>query len=369
MAFTSLKSPFLFFPGRSYPTSMTPSFGTAVIDATGEKFAMCGRFWHPSRASKAIRNVGFRFGTVVKASGSGLTVSLQDPSLTTGGPMQPDGTQDQTAAIANGAATFVSNTWHETGNLSADRTVAFGEQLAVVIEYDGSGRLGADSVQISGVACQYGDPNRSNSVALFTASWASQSMYPNVVLKCSDGSYGTLDHAFPCSAINNPAFNSGSSPDEYAMEFTVPVPMKVDGLWCDLSAAADFDLVLYDGTTALASHSFDQQQAGTSSARFAVGTIAEQTLSTGVTYRVAIKPTSATNVTATSFDVNSVLHLDLHDGGQACTYTTRTDLGSWAAPTTTRRMYCGVRVSAVHDGTGGATNQGKRAGRGGGRAA
>jgi hypothetical protein len=359
MAFVALPGVGLWWPDLGQDMAINPSFQTGVIDATGEKFAFCGRYWNDAHASKSISRVGLRFGSVTKAGGSGLTVSLQDVTLTTGGPMQPDEVQDQTVAIANGDASFASNTWIRTGTLSATRSLAIGDLVAVVVEFDGSGRLGADSVQISALSSDRASPQRQASAVLKTASWAGLQAVPNLVLEADDGTFGTLEGAWPCSAFNNHAYNSGSTPDEYAMEFTVPVPVKVDGLWCSTAlagATTDFDLVLYEGTTALATVSVDGHNAGSTSSRGCWAPIAEQTLAVGTTYRVAVKPTTANNVTAYSVEVSDALHWALTPGGAGCTYTTRTDAGSWAAATSTRRFFAGVRISAVHDGSGGAAS-------------
>src|SRR5262245_16743976 len=133
-----------------YSNALPAVTSIGPIDATGEKIAFCGYFWHPEGISKDITRVGFRFGSVTKAGGSGLTVSLQDLNLTTA-PMQPDEVQDQTVAIANGDSGFTSNVWYRTNALSANRTLANGDAVCVVIEYDGSGRLGSDTVSLSGI--------------------------------------------------------------------------------------------------------------------------------------------------------------------------------------------------------------------------
>ena len=132
-----------------------------------------GKVWFAERTgTKDIRRVGFRFGTVTKAGGSAVTVSLQDVNLAAGPPLQPDEVQDQTVAIANADAGFATGLWYRTGTLSADRTVAYGEDLCVVFEYDGAGRLGSDVVNIaySSVGLE-GLPHSAN-VVLKTASWA-----------------------------------------------------------------------------------------------------------------------------------------------------------------------------------------------------
>src|SRR5262245_9299830 len=136
MAFVQVPGNGLWIPSPSLPYSFAaaPALSTLLlIDATGEEAAFCGRVFFPVRSgTKDVRKVGFRFGAVTKAGGSALTVSLQDVNLGTGPTMQPDETQDQTVAVANADAGFTSNAWYQTGALSADRTVALGELLAVV---------------------------------------------------------------------------------------------------------------------------------------------------------------------------------------------------------------------------------------------
>lgn len=343
------------------PLTLALAFTSSVIDATGEKVAWTGPVWNAARATKSVRKVHFLFGTVTKAGGSGLTVSLQDVSTAAGPPTQPDETQDQTVAIANADAGFVTDAWYTTGNLSADRSVAFGEMLAVVVEYDGSGRLGADVVNFRNLTNVVTNGRFSRGgFALKTASWALVDVINNVILEFSDGTFGTLGSpiigsTWPASAIGSTTFNSGSAADELALEFTVPVECKCDGAWFVLQAnvGTDFDVVLYEGTTAKATVSCDANQIN-STAVYRPFFVAwpEVTLSTGQTYRLAIKP-GAGNVIIQYFDVAAAGHFNAHMGGTSWAYTDRVDGGAWAAPTTTRRPFMGITLSALHDGAGG----------------
>src|SRR5687768_5910779 len=102
---------------RAGPFSTELTSAVDTIDATGEKQAWCGPVWFQERTgSKQIVRVGFRLATVVKAGGSGLTVSLQNVNTAPAAlnTLQPDETQDQTVAIANGDAGFTSNVWYRT---------------------------------------------------------------------------------------------------------------------------------------------------------------------------------------------------------------------------------------------------------------
>lgn len=326
------------------------NISTALIDATGEKIAMIGRVWNKDRASKSIRKVGFGTGAIVSAGGSGLTLSLQDVSLTSGPPYQPDGTPDQTVSFLLSALT--ANSFYTTGNLSADRPVAFGELLAVVIEFDGSGRLGADSLICRGISTS---TYLQSGISLFTASWAALLTSPNVIFEFSDGTFGTLDFGFPYSDLVLQAFNSATAAfDEVALEFQTPFACKVDGFAIDAridSGAADVDVVLYDASdNVLASVSVDANAIGVAAGnRPLFGTFPEVSIAANTTYRLAFKPTTANNVRVPYFEVLSAGHLDATPGGQAFKWANRVNGGAWTT-VANRRPHMGIRLSAIDNG-------------------
>lgn len=345
------------FPNFKHPGPGFTLGTTGLIDATGEMVAHIGRVSFPAgTGSKTISRVHNRFGAVTKAGGSGLTISLQDVSATVGPPVQPDGTQDQTVAVANGNASFVSNTWHRSGVLSATRTVAYGEFLAVVFEYDGAGRLGADSVVIShGGAGNAVYLEMNGATVLNTGTWAITNGLCNVILEFDDGTFGTLDNsAFPASAYNTVAVNNGTSA-EYALRFQVPFDCEVDAIGVSISSAASaaFDLRLMEGTTVLETMSMDANQIyGIAAPRDFTFPFAKRALTKNTTYYVSLKPTTTQNTTIYTFDVNDANHLTVHSGGIECHYATRTS-GAWTA-TTTKRMMAGVRIFSNHDSAGAA---------------
>src|SRR5690348_8383117 len=93
--------------------SPSGGFASTLLNATGQKVAFIGRMMNQARSAKNLTKVGFRFGTVTKTGGSALTVSLQDVDLVNGAPVQPDGTQDQTVAIANADTGFATSTFYK----------------------------------------------------------------------------------------------------------------------------------------------------------------------------------------------------------------------------------------------------------------
>lgn len=337
------------------PITFLPTFTTGLlIDATGEKIAFMGRVWNKDRATKSISRVGFMFGAVTKAGGSGLTISLQDVSVAAGPPGRPDETPDQTVAVANADATFATNTWHRSGALSANRSVAYGELLAVVIEYDGTGRLGADSVIVNSLS-PAGNPELdmlAGSALKTGGTWATGTGIGNLILEFDDGTFGTFVGAFPTNGITATAYNTGSAADEIALEFTVPGPVKVDGAWVAtlMAANANVDVVLYEDTTTLVTVSTDLRTIIQAAApRRLRLPFAEQLLTPGHTYRLSLKPTTGNSVTAYDLGVASADHLQAWPLGTAAYYTSRADAGTWT-PNTAKRPMMGLYVSAISDG-------------------
>lgn len=360
MALQTVGGQSLYYPARPPITQLT--FLSGLIDATGEMFAWCGAVWNKDRATKSIHKVGFRFGAVTKAGGSALTVSLQDVSLTAGPPIQPDGTQDQTVAIANADAAFVANTWIQTAAFSADRSVTFGELVAVVVEYDGAGRLASDLVNITNLTASFygqGTPHIPGCALKTGGTWATQSGVPNIILEFSDGTFGTLQGGYPLSANNLLSFKQDTAgSDEYALEFQVPWPCSVDGIWCVGGAAANtnnFSFILYSGTSAMTNGTIavdaNLLSATASDSYYELPFSAPISLAANTLYRLAMQPTQTTgNVRLETIDVSAANHFQAHDGGPTLCLGSRIDSGAWAAATTTRRPLMGLRISALDDG-------------------
>lgn len=334
--------------------TVAPSATTATIDATGEKLAFIGRVWNKDGTTKSIEKVGFRFGAVTKAGGSALTVSLQDVDLTTGPVVQPDGTPDQSVAIANANAAFLANTFILTGSLSANRSVAFGEMLAVVVEFDGAGRLGADTVGIiAGLAGAAGSVGH-QTTSLLTASWAQQNVLPGILLGFSDGTYGGFDGGFPSSNTSNSTLNSGSGTDEIGLYFTLPYNCKIDAAYMITgynSSSANADIVLYNAAgAAVATVSQDGNAVGaTSTPRPQVVTFPEVQYTANEAWRLAFKPTTANNVTLTRQFMPVAAYFQAFPGFSTWQGTSRADAGAWTEDDTVRPI-AGIRISAIQHG-------------------
>lgn len=360
MAYAQIPGVGAMLPPRPNLATSSSFMTSSLIDATGEKVAFVGRVFRKDRTGGDITKIGFRPGTVVSAAGSQIRVSLQNVSATAGPPGVPDETQDQTVDIL--LSSLTSNTWHQSAALSANRTVSFGELLAVVFEFDAGGRLGADSLICGGFDSVDGATFHQPGVRLKTGgSWSNISGFPNIALEFTDGVFGSFFGGFgPASAFGNLNFNSGSAADEYALEFQVPYNCKVDGfwLWGFPDASGNAEVILYDGTSAMSNGTVsldaNSDWTNTSSPRHAEYIFpGEVTLLANTTYRLAFKPTTANGVNLRYFDVAAANHLQAHFGGTTFAITSRVNDGAWSAPTTTRRPFMGLSFSSHDDGAGG----------------
>lgn len=320
-----------------YPWVQDPNATSSVIilDASGEKFGM--NIFAPRAGN--LSKVHFRTGTVT--TGDTLLVSFQDTSLTTG---NPDETADQstTVVVADGDDAV----W-KTATMGATRTVTRGERVSVVIEYNSyvAGNMG--------LLCGSTTNNNIVYCALKTGgSWAKLVRSPLLVLEYDDGGIYPVEGAmFGLPTARD--FNTGSTPDEIALRFSLPFPARVAGIGWFGRLSGNADLVLYTGTTALATVSLDtdiKEGAGDLYHWALFGTAQDVAAST--VYRAAVKPSSATNVRLLFIDVSTAAHMAAGWGGAELYWSERTDAGSWS-DTTTRRPSIFLIVEAFEAGGGG----------------
>lgn len=307
----------------SAATSAAPAPSTMTIDAAGEIAAFV--FIAPKTGT--LSKVRFRLSGVTTAQD--LKVSFQD--LSSG---NPDGTPDQYRVVpsASVAVGFV-----ETGILSDDgtdggtkRSVTIGDALAVVVEFNSAVGNVQVSTQSSNAASIFGHAYSD----LFTASWAKNtSQAPLFALEYSDGSVEPIAGVLP-GTYSNVVFNSGSSPDEYGNVFTLPFSARVSGIWAWVDYDNAADLVLYSGTSALATIAVpaSTNRPGTAMGFVALQFPTPQTLAAGV-YRAVLKP-GASNVGINLATLAAAADLAAHFRSDFYG-TSRTDAGAWSDDTTT----------------------------------
>lgn len=333
------------FPGLEIPPIPTISnnaptvLGILTMDAAGEMTAAIIR----TPKAGTISDIELRIGLVT--TGTNTDVRLETVDLATGFPSGSLVAAGSNGTLASGS--IVANTW-VTIPLTTPLVVTRKQLLAIVLAPTGTPnfRLGAFEVA-SGLRFPY--------CALFTASWAHNvTAGPMVALKYNDGSYGYMPRVHPYSAINTHTVNTGTTPDEIALVFTPPGPCELsDGyIWADLDG--DADIVLYDsGDNVLTSVSLDKEVRNATGVGVPLtfGFPDLEPLTAGATYRMALKPTSATSVLTYSFDVAAAAILDQLAGGQAFHYRAATD-GVWDAAVLTRRPFFGLTLASIDNGAG-----------------
>lgn len=309
------------------------AFDSFILDATAEKLA----FIFPVPKTGNIDKVGFLTGTVT--TGDTLKVSVQDVSLTDG---HPDGTAAVYRTIA--IADTDDDTWKETGSLTTDGTdtgtqlaVTRGDLLSIVIEYNS---YVAGNLSIKGLATG----SRTNIIARqyidhYTTAWTkSQQTVPLFSLQYDDGNFYYIPEVLPVSEITSPTFNSGSTPDEKALKFSYPFPVRVWGAWWAADMDADGDIVLYDGDTN-PSISIDKDRTYTTLGGLCAAPFASDvSLAKDTTYYLAMQPTTTSNLSIPIMTFNTAALLDQTDGGQAFCYAERTDGGGWTTVTNQRPL-------------------------------
>lgn len=338
--------PNLYIPSPTHNSvSQSLGFAAMTLDASGELAAAV--LQAPKTGS--IRKVHFRTGTVTTATDTDVRIETVDAA--TG---NPSGTLfGTTTNVTVASGSLSANTWITTGNLTADASVTKGDRLAVVVAPSGSPNY--QVVRIGGgYQADVGFPYATH---FASSSWTkSDAATPVVALEYSDGSFACMPYVTPFTAVNTHTVGTGSTPDEVALKFQLAAPVRATGAWLRIDGDADYDVILYDsdGSTSLASVSVDadiRSSAGQSAPTIALFT-GTASLTAATNYYLAIKPTTASTLTAYSFDVNAAAILDQMDGGQNFHWAQQTDAGGWSA-TTTRRPIMGLIIDGIDDGAGG----------------
>jgi hypothetical protein len=177
----------------------------------------------------------------------------------------------------------------------------------------------------------------------------------------------TKAYGFPIENTGDPNYNSGSTPDEYALAWNLPTQFcstyKVLGVrfgqFRVASAGQTWTMSLYDsdGTTVLQSIQQDSDYwDATASTRSSTWIFDETTLSalnSGSTYRIGFIPDNASiTLRPQYFDVDAAADWNAWQGGQNFWVSSRTNAGAWT-DTTTRRFNCDLLIDDITAPSGG----------------
>jgi len=356
MAATFTPSLTLGVPVREFAAAFSNLSGI-TIDASGEKIAFCGYFWNPERATKTVDGVEFLAGNITDSGGT-ISTSIQNVSLTAGFPMRPDEGTPLVSLNDRDLGLFTASAWNGY-DFGASSSISFGQLIAVVWEF-GTG-FTTDVFNLQMLPTAANAPSHSCVSIGKTAAgpvWtnAASAHYPNVVLRCSDGTFATLFGAIPCSATTTLTYNNGSAGfDEIALGLRLPYPFTLEAITAGIDMDGDTNIILYDGTTALYTRLLDNSERSNSASRFLHVPVATlQACAANTLYRIGVQPNTATNISVRYLDVNEADHAALIPGvNEYLHYWDRINAGAWSNETTTRIPFIGLSIAKLDDGTGG----------------
>jgi hypothetical protein len=333
---------------------------SAAIDAVGESFACIGRVKLTTGpgTSKTISSAG---GTVhinistLTFANAGTTVKVGVQDVSSG---IEDGTYDVRADVVGGSGGLTSGVC-SVPMTTGTKTITHDDLVAVVFEMTARG--GADTVTF----LRYGTTgNAFPYTTLDVGSGpARATLYGLMTLEFDDGTLGYFNSDVFAFNPSTPSFASNSTPDEYALVFQVPVPMRVTSLVTTIGSFAntdDFELILYSdplGTpVAERTIAHDADESNAQSVGQFERDISPYDLSAGTTYAIAMRPTT-TNALAISVADFGSGNANLRGAtlfGTNASLGTRTDQSGAFTETTTQIPLMGFRASFDDGGSGSA---------------
>ena len=330
---------------------------TGTINSAGDLFA----YIVIAPRSGTLNRFEFRLGTVSNNPDNGLRVAFRNIDAANG---DPDGTEDEFRVVAG---PFVTNQWVTPGLITSDgsdtgtkRVVTAGDRLACVIGFESFvagdqlafGVLGGLLTSFTTVSKLDGTFEYHDSFD--GATWTKNSRPGCFALEyATDGYVPINDEWIPALTLSATGFNSGSSPDERALRFQVPISCVCDGAWIRGEFDGDCDVILYDNAdTVLATGFIDASARGTLSDAHALVRWPGVTLTPNTTYRVAWRPSTVTNIAPYAFTVNSAGLMAAAVGGAEWFLSTRTNAGAWT-DVTAERLLAGLHFSQFDNGSAG----------------
>lgn len=338
---------------------------TQTIDAAGEMSAWSGKLASndDSRSAHTCSSSGCNIqfmtstGNTWADSTTSVTIGLQDTSTSAGPPTQPDETWTNEPRIAitpTGGAnpvTISNTTWTTATIGTGSRSLTPGDQISIVA--DMTARGGTDAL-VFRLLSPIGSPHLPAS-SLKTASWAATNgALPNVLITTDDGTLFWLEGSRPGTNTTSLTANTGTTPDELALNINLPFNYAVDALWMlgSTSAAADYSLVFYsdpygtpvaEKTVTIDGGWYRSNVGGVGMALVNLPTVFWGTANRN--YAVSVLPTSANSVAVAGVTVSDNAHLAAWAGTNNH-YITRSD-GSGAfsrTSNTTTMPFIGIRA-------------------------
>lgn len=328
-----------------------------VMDAANERVAFSGKLYIDGRPTSTKNctaaggcSIQWRAGTISGFAGAddSITIGIQDVSTTTA-PTQPDGTFGVSGTFVGDTDPPTTDAWN-TSDMETngdDTSYSHGDLISIV--FDETACNGC-SITVSGITgqSQGGIPL----TGLRTAgSWAGQTIYPNAIITFDDGTLGWIDGGRPFTSVTTQAFNSGSSPDEYALVFKLPFDFEIDAVLAKILLSSDTDMVLYSNPTtnpvALSTTTLDNEWERTAAGEGVVQWLLATPVKgkRGTEYGLSVKP-GGVNDNIYIYNVNSAAHMAAWSGTNVMLGSTTN--GAAFSTTSTSIPAFSVRICRVY---------------------
>jgi hypothetical protein len=341
MTLVSLPSP-IYWPGLTGSVTGGGTLATtATLDAAGEYVS----YAFSAREDMVVSHVGFRAGTATGSPTCTVGIETVDATGFPAGAAGFGSTNGTTATIS-------SNTWVLTA-LGGSATISKGSIFCVKIAYASGTSQVVQQCNSVVLAAAYSLPYRIINTGTPTRS-VIDAHIPLVALGSSSTAFYQIPGVIPMTAFSAGGFNNTNSAKR-GLRFVPPMDCRAAGVrWYNTNSTGDYNIVLYDDAgTELSSSSTavdgDHNGAGTFGAINAHFDNAV-TLAAGTAYRIAVEPTSATNVNVSTITLPSSDYFSATPAGTTAVYATFAT-ATWT-DSTTQLPLMDLIIDQVDDGTG-----------------
>lgn len=303
------------FPSIGAALNGQASFSNAnVIDAASEKGAL---IFVPTKTGN-ISHIHFRTGT--HTTGATLDIRAETVGATDGFP-----TGTLWGTNTNGAQlTAAANTIYRVALTASAAVTRGGSPIAIVIV---NPAVSFGNMALSSLSAGLPNGGMPYSV-LFTGTWAATTSPYIIGVEYDDGTFSFLPNSCLLSSTANETYSSSTNPNHRGLRFQLSRAESVFGWWAYIDLDGDADVLLvadnWDGNVAnaLGRTILDKDVRGATAGRnFWLPFDADVSLLANTTYRLIVKPTTATSLTISTMSVSSAAMWDQSDAGQQFYFT------------------------------------------------
>lgn len=346
MTLVSLPNP-IYFPNFGDMNNAAIIFTSSTLSGAGQYRA----YVFSANQDMTLSNVAFRVGAVAGSPTATVTIETLDASGLPSGTLWATNTSGTTGTLT--ANTFANQA------LTAAATITKGQVFCVKIAF-----ASGTSFILQHISLQ--DPFETNlpyavvNTGTPTKSSLSGGLVPLVALGSSSTVFYRVPGIMPIDSTGGGTFNNSTAGAMRGMVFTIPMNCRAIGVrWHSSNSVGDYNILLMDNSgTELSSSSTafsgvdSAASTNSTSSAFFDNTV---TLTAGTTYRIAVQPTTTTNVNVSSLVMTSTNFKGAFPGQSTLSYATFTTGGGWV-DTTTQVPLMDLIIDQVDNGSGGGSS-------------